>query len=113
MIKMFECPKCNSNDVFIEKNGNNTGLYCKKCGKWIKWLNKDEIRLVEEQIKEHSKTTQYTSLLSMMQDILEKCAADICDNYCKYPPQYKEEEWDKLMNENKLPCNDCPLMNLI
>lgn len=48
-MKVFECPKCHSNDVFIEESGNQIGLYCGDCGKWIKWLNKDEARLVKRQ----------------------------------------------------------------
>ena len=39
-----------SSDVFISKSGNNVGLYCGDCGKWITWLNKDQLRLVERQI---------------------------------------------------------------
>ena len=49
-MKIFSCSKCGSNDVFIEKSGNNTGLYCGDCGKWIKWLTKDEVRLAERQM---------------------------------------------------------------
>lgn len=33
---------------FIEKKGIQTGLYCNKCGRWIKWLSKDEVRLFEQ-----------------------------------------------------------------
>ena len=39
--------KCGSLDFYIEKQGNNTGLYCAMCGKWQKWMNKDEIRAFE------------------------------------------------------------------
>lgn len=49
-MKLFSCEKCGSADVFIQKCSNQTGLYCGDCGKWIKWLTKDEIRLVERQI---------------------------------------------------------------
>ncbi len=42
----YKC-KCGSSYFFIEKQGNNTGLYCSMCGKWQKWINKDEIRLFE------------------------------------------------------------------
>lgn len=48
-MKIFEC-KCGSTDVFIEQQGNNCGLYCADCGKWITWLNKDSKRLAERQI---------------------------------------------------------------
>lgn len=54
-LKIFECPKCKSGDVFMKKSGNNTGLYCGDCGAWIKWLNKNEIRLAQRQIEKNDK----------------------------------------------------------
>ena len=42
----YQC-KCGCTDMFTEKKGNNTGLYCSKCGKFQKWLGKDELRLFE------------------------------------------------------------------
>lgn len=53
-MKEFKCNKCNSGDVFIDKSGNNTGLYCSDCGKWIGWLNKDELRLAERYVSAHA-----------------------------------------------------------
>lgn len=41
------CEKCNSNNLFVKVEGTRKGLYCSKCGKWQKWLNKDEYRLCE------------------------------------------------------------------
>lgn len=37
--------KCGGTGFFTEESGNSTGLYCDSCGKWQKWLNKDERRL--------------------------------------------------------------------
>lgn len=37
--------KCGGKEFFTEEHGNQTGLYCAACGKWQKWLKKDEIRL--------------------------------------------------------------------
>lgn len=51
--------KCGCEDFYIEKHGNNTGLYCKSCGKWQKWLNKDEVRLYGHQSKEYNNTLAY------------------------------------------------------
>ena len=45
IINNFICPKCDCEKTFIKKSGNHTGLYCSNCGKWIKWLTKDEIRV--------------------------------------------------------------------
>lgn len=39
------CNKCGIVNGFIEEKGTQVGLYCNKCGKWIKWLTKDETRL--------------------------------------------------------------------
>lgn len=39
------CNKCGIVNGFIEEKGTQVGLYCNKCGKWIKWLAKDETRL--------------------------------------------------------------------
>ncbi|WP_390572091.1 hypothetical protein [Blautia caecimuris] len=39
----------------IEKHGNNTGLYCSGCGKWHKWLNKDEVRVYSQKYKKEEK----------------------------------------------------------
>ena len=50
-MTIFICPKCESEDVFLDKSGNNTGLYCGDCGRFIKWVSKDEIRLVKRQMK--------------------------------------------------------------
>ncbi len=44
----FKCNKCGSSNYTTEKHGNNTGLYCSDCGKWHKWLNKDEVRVYSE-----------------------------------------------------------------
>lgn len=45
------CNKCGIVKGFIEEKGNQTGLYCNKCGKWIKWLTKDEKRLFCSQLQ--------------------------------------------------------------
>jgi len=49
-IKDYKC-KCGSNDFFLaNKTETQTGIYCKKCGKWLKWANKAErnLRLIDE-----------------------------------------------------------------
>lgn len=50
-MKIFEC-KCGSKEIFIKENGNNKGLYCAECGKWIRWLSKDDLRLAQRQIEQ-------------------------------------------------------------
>lgn len=49
----YKC-KCGCTDMFVQSKGNNIGLYCKSCGKWQKWLSKDEFRVFE-----HDKAYEY------------------------------------------------------
>ena len=39
--------------------------------------------------------------------LLEEIANDFCDNYCKYPSEYADE--DRLMEEH---CERCPIMRI-
>lgn len=41
------CKKCGSMSLHTEVKGNNTGLYCNSCGKWLCWLSKDDLRAFE------------------------------------------------------------------
>lgn len=41
-MKDYVC-KCGAiNKVELRPQGNATGLYCTECGKWLKWVGKDE-----------------------------------------------------------------------
>lgn len=42
---IITCRECGIVDGFTEKKGAQIGLYCDKCGRWIKWLSGDEARL--------------------------------------------------------------------
>ena len=41
----YKCKCGNSTNFFAERKENQCGLYCGLCGKWQKWLTKDEERL--------------------------------------------------------------------
>jgi hypothetical protein len=56
-MKTYSC-KCGCKEVFIQSEGIHTGLYCADCGKWIKWLSKDEIRPAKRYIENYSKENQ-------------------------------------------------------
>lgn len=43
-------------------------------------------------------------------ELIEDILADICDNYCKYPEQYADDDGvDALINER---CDNCPFQRL-
>ena len=42
-----KCNKCNSNKLFIEIQGTRRGLYCGECGKWQKWITKQELQVAK------------------------------------------------------------------
>ena len=48
---------CGSKEFYTKQNtklnnGIQTGLYCSGCGRWIKWLGKEEVRLFEKYLEE-------------------------------------------------------------
>lgn len=95
-MKEFRCSKCNSSDVFINVSGNNTGLYCGDCGKWITWLNKDQLRLAERQIAnrrgEALKNSCETLSESSIDEVSEACrqlGVNIKDNNGNYKSIYE------------------------
>lgn len=53
--------KCGGKEFFTEEHGNQTGLYCSACGKWQKWLKKDEIRLFNHGVKVENASLLETS----------------------------------------------------
>ncbi len=57
-IKDYKC-KCGQDDFFFAYKGNQTGIYCSYCGKWLKWADKDEqnLRMKQEPRKGHWITT--------------------------------------------------------
>lgn len=84
-MKEFKCSKCHSKDIFIEKSANNTGLYCENCGKWITWLNKDQLRLAERQIS-IKVAIDLDMILQQLEDYgkykgILVCDDEKCENY--------------------------------
>lgn len=56
MENIFKCSRCGNKDkkaTFMKTKGNQTGLYCGSCGKWIKWLSKEETKVYEHQKEEN------------------------------------------------------------
>lgn len=44
---IYQCSKCRNNDFGFMWKGNQLGIYCSKCGKWLKWADADERNLYE------------------------------------------------------------------
>lgn len=54
-MKEYKCKFCNSDNLFIDERNNHKGLFCGECGKWQKWLGKDEYNLVKRFIESKNK----------------------------------------------------------
>ncbi len=53
----MECPHCKrENKPFLIFKDPHYGLYCDLCNQWIKWVDKEEIKLYS--IKEEPKTKE-------------------------------------------------------
>lgn len=49
-IKKFKCINCGGNDfIFMpaSHNPNVIGIYCRACGRFMKWANKDEKNIMK------------------------------------------------------------------
>ncbi len=42
-----KCNKCNSKELFVEIQDTRRGLYCGNCGKWQKWITKQELQVAK------------------------------------------------------------------
>lgn len=45
------CDFCKSEILFLKDEGDKTGLYCKSCGRWLKWVSASEKAAVQMQIE--------------------------------------------------------------
>ena len=44
----FKCTKCKSERYILKEKGNSmVGVYCADCGKWQRWLSKEEMQQVK------------------------------------------------------------------
>ena len=90
----YECTKCKGKKFFTKKSGNATGLYCQKCGKWIKWLGKDELRIFEqEQSLNNESVRKYTR-----DEVAE--AIELLKDYDNYNPFHRAVDKVLYMFEN-------------
>lgn len=48
-MKVYQCTKCNSKHIYVDEIGGQVGLYCNDCGRWIKWLSKNEAKYARRQ----------------------------------------------------------------
>lgn len=64
------CQNCGCTEAKIVRHGMHTGAFCSACGKWIKWLNKDEIRKYQDKIS--TKKTPIEILNDIANRISEK-----------------------------------------
>lgn len=88
--------KCGGKEFFTEEHGNQTGLYCSACGKWQKWLKKDEIRLFNHGVK-----VENASLLERLKARIDESAIKV--STVKAPHTYMKavgtRELEKILEE--------------
>lgn len=44
----MDCKYCGSSGFYLESKGTHTGLYCRSCGKWLKWVGKKELDMYKK-----------------------------------------------------------------
>ena len=68
-IKDYKC-KCGHDDFFFADKGNQTGIYCSYCGKWLKWADKDEqnLRMKQESVLDRIRAEIEEQVLESLSD---------------------------------------------
>lgn len=95
--------KCGGKEFFPEEHGNHTGIYCSACGKWQKWLGKDEIRLFNHgTIPSHdvaiqTEGFQNTSLLERLKARIAESAIKV--STVKAPHTYMKAVGTKVLEK--------------
>jgi hypothetical protein len=80
------CSKCGGYSFYMKIQGNNTGLYCSNCGRWIKWLNKDERRAFEHSQNNEPNIVQETNdIVTRLNDFVRFLDKTIDDEMSKMP----------------------------
>jgi hypothetical protein len=48
LFERYSCPKCYCKILkpILNPGSNKIGLYCTRCGAWVKWTNKDDRKLI-------------------------------------------------------------------
>lgn len=64
----YEC-KCGSDELYLKGNG----LYCEKCGKWVKWLKKDDVELFKHLRGEQPPKERLLKIIAELEDIVNGC----------------------------------------
>lgn len=81
-----KCNKCGSSSLFTKQRGSNIGLYCKNCGAWQKWLNKNEARLFTENNRIEEPSVQVDDGLRNRLEEFVKALNDIIDKEFEKEP---------------------------
>lgn len=97
------CKACGIVNGFIEEKGTQVGLYCNKCGKWIKWLNKDETRLFKH-YDTHDKEI-YNKAIDDFREWLKTQIVGL-DNKTKEILVVVNDKWELAVDRFKYECND-------
>lgn len=86
-IKDYRC-KCGHDDFFFADKGNQKGIYCAYCGKWLKWADKDEQNLIMKQEAVLDKIR--AEVLEYIDDL--DVAYEICGVFDKYVTEREDRE---------------------
>ena len=86
-IKDYIC-KCGHNDFFFADKGNQKGIYCSYCGRWLKWADKDEQNLA---MKQEPVLDKIRAEIRNEQNMDYKCHRKTYDNCLRIIDKYKAE----------------------
>lgn len=91
-IKDYKC-KCGKDDFYMYSNGNQTGICCSCCGKFLKWASKDEKKL---KLKQNTLIDNIQSEINNLPTYLTKFRDD------KFIIQIEKSKVDKILEHYRI-----------
>lgn len=65
----IRCKYCFTTKTVVREKGPHVGAYCANCGRWLKWLNKNEKNSVDFGIKPEPVKTEKTEIDSTDKEV--------------------------------------------
>ena len=63
---MIKCPRCGSFNMSLTHSGPHKGAYCAECGRFVKWLTKEEVRTISFNSTERDRYISEDALLKKL-----------------------------------------------
>lgn len=108
-LKNYKCANCENTEFFMSRRGEQIGVYCLECGRYLKWANPSEVNLF---LKEKGEIEEESGKLTKDGKIFiancPSCNGLAAPVNCSEGARYKSDSL-RLLDEGYVSCTECGL----